>query len=1049
MHATAQEPDGGRWEAAYPHTLSDAERTLVEQRRGHVSPTEQHLPVKTGVGLSGGGIRSATFGLGVFQALARNGLVGRIDFLSTVSGGGYFGGFLGRLFTRDWIGSIRQVEEALRGETPQAGQGAQATPRVIDYLRQHGRYLAPRGAGDALVMVAVVVRNWLAMQIALLVVLFVAALLLQWLRLGLDVAFARFDWLRSWASPWPGTPDWLSRATPLWWLAPLIAVAWALPAGWAYWLLRGPFRRSERTRPASWELPLAVALWLVPVVAAAAVVWWFALRGPDAARWSLIAWSASGALAVSVWRLVPLYRGTAPLEIHPRVGLLATVAALASGAWWALAADKGAVAVYLAAATLVPLLALALARAAERRGREQPSDRNERHRKAGAPKSDDPKKEANPALHADALARRRLSTWLDHGLAAALIVVVVAAIDTVGELVASGRLTEALAPALASFVAAIGALAVPAGKIFPLLLRGRKRPSLPVSFVAGAAALVVLFLVLTLVDASAHLVRWWDAARPWAFTLALAPEQAMRLGVATSLALLLALLVGATWPFLNGSGQAPFYQARLARAYLGASNPARCGGGDMPQVDRPQPDDDVSMVEYYGLQPPKETDAASKETDAASKETNPASGKTDTDAKKTDAGQGAVAAKGAPLHLINVTINDTRSSGTQGQDRKGVTLAVGPCGFSAGVEHHAVFQRAGASTAGQAAGMPDGSKGKESPAEPKDPTGALRKAAMRVPLVRVAPAADTTVFGHAVVDGKGVFLGEGLTLGQWLAISGAAFTTGTGYRTSFGLSFLAGFVNARLGYWWLSGRDYARSPRWPVRVLRRIFAVQAFLVDEFLAWFPGTSRPHWYLSDGGHFENLGGYELLRRRLDVIVLIDAEADEEYRLGGLEALVRKARIDFGAEFHFLDASELALVLPDAKRFGLGTLDDVAAAGGPPGTAASGGPPTSRAHAALGVVGYPGGTHWSLLLYVKATVTGDEDLDVRQYHATHATFPHEPTSDQFFDEAQWESYRRLGEHVGAGVFARGGPFEQWSVRRPEAALATALRRVGVRRG
>lgn len=1043
MHATGQEPDGGRWEASYPNALRDAESRLVERRREHVWPKGQHPPFKTGVGLSGGGIRSATFCLGAFQALARNGLVGRIDFLSTVSGGGYFGGFLGRLFTRKWIGSIGDVEEALQGRAPregpnqprQAGEAAPATPRVIDYLRQHGRYLAPRGAGDALVMVAVVVRNWLAMQIALLVVLFVAAVLLQWLRLGLDVAFARFDWVRSWASPWPGRPDWLSRATPLWWLAPLIVVAWALPAGWAYWLLRGPFRRSERTRPASWELPLAVALWLVPVVAAAAAVWWFGLRGPDAARWSLIVWSALGALAVSVWRLVPLYRGTPPLAISPLVGLLATVAALATGAWWALAADKGAVAVCLAAATVVPLLALALCRVAERRGRKQPSDQNEHNHNAGTPKSDDPKEEADPSLHADALARRRLSTWLDHGLAAALIVVVVAAIETVGELVASGRLTEALAPALASFVAAIGALAVPAGKIFPLLLRGRKRPSLPVSFVAGAAALVVLFLVLTLVDASAHLVRWWDAARPWAFTLALAPEQAMRLGIATSLALLLALLVGATWPFLNGSGQAPFYQARLARAYLGASNPARYDGGDMPQVDRPQPDDDVSMVEYYGLQPPKETDAASKKTDAASKE--------------TDAGQGAVAAKGAPLHLINATINDTRSGGTQGQDRKGVTLAVGPCGFSAGVEHHAVFQRPGAKAADQAAGASEGPNERGVPAEPKDPTGALRKAAMRVPLVRVAPAADTTVFGRAVVDGKGVFLGEGLTLGQWLAISGAAFTTGTGYRTSFGLSFLAGFVNARLGYWWLSGRDYARSPRWPVRVVRRLFAVQAFLVDEFLAWFPGTSRPHWYLSDGGHFENLGGYELLRRRLDFIVLIDAEADEEYRLGGLEALVRKARIDFGAEFHFLDASELVLVLPEARRFGLGTLDDVAAAGGPPGAAASGGPPTSRAHAALGVVGYPGGTDWSLLLYVKATVTGDEDLDVRQYHATHAAFPHESTSDQFFDEAQWESYRRLGEHVGAGVFGRGGPFEQWSVRRPEAALATALRRVGVRRG
>jgi hypothetical protein len=71
--------------------------------------------------------------------------------------------------------------------------------------------------------------------------------------------------------------------------------------------------------------------------------------------------------------------------------------------------------------------------------------------------------------------------------------------------------------------------------------------------------------------------------------------------------------------------------------------------------------------------------------------------------------------------------------------------------------------------------------------------------------------------------------------------------------------------------------------------------------------------------------------------------------------------------------------------------------------------------KRHAALFKVKYPGSGPHSLLLYVKASMTGDEPTDVEQYHVEHPDFPHETTADQFFDEPQWESYRRLGEHVG----------------------------------
>jgi hypothetical protein len=74
-------------------------------------------------------------------------------------------------------------------------------------------------------------------------------------------------------------------------------------------------------------------------------------------------------------------------------------------------------------------------------------------------------------------------------------------------------------------------------------------------------------------------------------------------------------------------------------------------------------------------------------------------------------------------------------------------------------------------------------------------------------------------------------------------------------------------------------------------------------------------------------------------------------------------------------------------------------------------------SRAHAALAVISYRNGQK-SWLVYVKATLTGTEPEDVCHYHRAHPDFPQETTSDQFFDEAQWESYRRLGVHVGHRV-------------------------------
>src|SRR5205807_4428430 len=67
-------------------------------------------------------------------------------------------------------------------------------------------------------------------------------------------------------------------------------------------------------------------------------------------------------------------------------------------------------------------------------------------------------------------------------------------------------------------------------------------------------------------------------------------------------------------------------------------------------------------------------------------------------------------------------------------------------------------------------------------------------------------------------------------------------------------------------------------------------------------------------------------------------------------------------------------------------------------------------------------------SVLLYLKAKLTGNELPDVANYHATHPEFPNESTADQFFDEEQWESYRQLGEQLASGSFANPNWF--WTI-------------------
>jgi hypothetical protein len=244
-----------------------------------------------------------------------------------------------------------------------------------------------------------------------------------------------------------------------------------------------------------------------------------------------------------------------------------------------------------------------------------------------------------------------------------------------------------------------------------------------------------------------------------------------------------------------------------------------------------------------------------------------------------------------------------------------------------------------------------------------------------------------------------------------------------------------GLFNVRLGYWWDSGVDAGDRPgQFPSSLGERLkslparlFRTQATVLSEWRARFFGPSERMWYLSDGGGFDNTGLYELLRRRLPLMLAVDASQDPNYTFEDLALVMRTARVDFGAEFTWL--------VPPAAPPGSGwqPFDDAAKRQGltlpawikdwlePEALGAIETITRDSAHAAaLAYVRYADQAHGgSWLLLVKPNLSHAVPPDVRAYARTHADFPHISTADQFLSEDAWESYRLLGRAIGSRVF------------------------------
>jgi hypothetical protein len=260
--------------------------------------------------------------------------------------------------------------------------------------------------------------------------------------------------------------------------------------------------------------------------------------------------------------------------------------------------------------------------------------------------------------------------------------------------------------------------------------------------------------------------------------------------------------------------------------------------------------------------------------------------------------------------------------------------------------------------------------------------------------------------------------GKAIRLGTAMAISGAAADPNMGYYSSSVVTFLLALFNIRLG-WWLGntgriGDEYDglifRKFGWFYRNARRLWDIVNYFQPSrrffeksspTVAMFPllnetigrtSVDKRFLNVTDGGHFENLALYEMVMRRCKFLVVSDAAADEKFTFGELSNAIEKCRVDLGVEIQFRHGINIY------SRY---SSDD------------------ERNHGqrfAVAEITYPetdsdGENLKGCLLYFRPTLNGSEPISIKHYADSNSTFPHQSTGDQFFDEHQFEAYRLLG--------------------------------------
>ena len=904
-----------------------------------------HAKNYVGLAFSGGGIRSATFNLGVLQALADLKLLFRADYLSTVSGGGYIGAWLAAWTKRR--GSFAEVQEKLAPNRVHQKEDREPTP--IRFLRIFSNYLTPKlgfFSGDTWAMVGIYVRNLLLNQTIVLAML---AALLLFPRVALRLAFSAQN------CPNVGMISMIGGALLL-----LVAIFCAVNN-------REVLEKSAQKTPPElseqiWVLMFAAGPLFVTAVLGAL---WLAVRmhvHPHAAPLDKVRaiCVGSGAYAI-IWTVALLaaliYRPwlgkhvaslfecydkwignpspkRQPVAQAPRPSFLESILEGGSATVFVIAsaATAGALAGYLYAFLSEKAAGWSLTTALT----------------AGVPLVVGIFLLAGTlhiGLMGNAFRDRDREWWGRLGGWLMLWALVWGGIFWVALCLPDFLRTSTLVRTAWSEIAA--KYLTPAWILSTAgsVLAGNSSASgKPGSlgwkdFVARIGPYVFGFGLLGWVSWIIQAVKEWQPLRETLLTPVFPFAQKFywwvpwwvgryqaywAFGICVAFAFFMAWRVD-----INQFSMHLFYRNRLVRCYLGASNkfrePNRFTGFDR--------NDDIALVDF-----------------AAGGKDLPYDG---------------------PYPVLNMSLNLVKGKDLAWQERKAESFVMTPryCGYDVWLEDQ------------DSPLMRGERRGKNN--QPQGAQEEIKILARRRclhlpdrfgyrPTKYYAFSPNIPRHGH----------GHGPDLGLAMGISGAAVSPNMGYYSTPAVGFLLAVFNVRLGQWLGNPRHpktWERpSPRWGLTYMTR----------ELLG---GTDDEagYVYLSDGGHFDNMGLYELVKRRCGLIILGDAEADPNYKFDGLGGAIRKIRVDLGIDID-LDLTDLI----------------------PP----SPGQP-SKSHCALGTIHYenvdleaPKGK----IIYFKSSLTGDEPSDIKNFSKLATSFPHDSTVNQWFSESRFESYRKLGYHA-----------------------------------
>jgi hypothetical protein len=901
-----------------------------------------------GLAFSGGGIRSATFNLGVLQALAELKLLSRIDYLSTVSGGGFIGSWLCK-----WImeagGEVGAVEQML---TP--GSNAEPKkhePNEIKYLRQYSNYLNPQSglfSIDSWALLASYIRNTvlnMVLLVAMVALVFCLPGLLTWLvahyqhsaiwlpltlcSLAVAVFFSAFSIA---LLPNPDNRRWLTAQSQsnvlvlvivplmlagffgsivLWeWRCPLAHVCANLDVNRALQDLLTPQpAKADRI----WQLQQFMAQPHLPNLALPGLLFFMVwLMG-----WTLAQWlnpqpgpRQPGTKPPGTPRKQQLLlEGLGHLScsiLALGVGTLLTVYALRWFADWQASAKIGAPVIHLVTFGMPVLLCIAgfsmivliglLGRLYTDRSREWWS------RQGGWA----------TILVINWVALFGMSLYAPPLLA----FIHQHSAGWGNALIASGWLGTTLIGLLAGRAAATGAV----------------KPDPKLALVAQAAPYVFSLGILAAVSMLVHFAVNPDhfaapdatpqtPLRQFLLDYLTAREQSVLLPQLALLLLSLALALLLAWRLdINKFSLYMIMRIRLVRSFLGASNRKR------------------QAHPFTGFDPADDPPLA----------------------RLLSTPDGRLQ---RPYPLINTTLNLVGGKELAWQTRKAGAFLFSPgfCGFELA----------------------------RTPATPNRETlHDAQRGCFR-------PSHAYGGRGNRASDED-----RGTRLGMATAISGAALSNSTGHHGSAPLTFLMTLFNLRLGRWCanpLRSRWQTAGPRMGL----------ACLISELLGLTEATSN-YVHLTDGGHFENLGLYELVRRRCRLIVLVDASADGELNFADLGNAIRKCYVDLGVEID-LDVCSI-----DTKN-GFSQQSCV----------------TGKIAYGKADAGAPDGT----LLYIKPSLTGKEMADMLNYRKADPSFPYQTRFGQWFDETQFESYRALGYRIAISALKQATE-QANSVESPEKA-------------